>query len=279
MKNERKIEDFDGLVAVVTGGSSGIGAAIAAELASHGAVVVIVGIDAVEVERVAAQLGVRGKVVDVRDPEAVERLADEVETEFGRVDIIVNNAGVGPLAPFADFTLEDFHWVMDINFWGVLHGIRSFLPRLQRNPQGGYIVNTASLAAFIPSPGTTAYAASKAAVVAVSERIALEVAEDPRIGVSILAPAPVNTAINDNARSRPGFHEGSPDSQDFLPPLPRLEPEDVGRLVVDALREGERYILTHPQTWPGVEAYHDGIRTAHERALAKADAVRPGAES
>lgn len=262
--NMRCISEFEGLVAVVTGGSSGIGRAIASVLIDRGATVFVVGRRAALVERAADEIGARPAVADVSDSAALIALADGVEREFGRLDLLVNNAGVGPLASFDDLSLEDFRWVMDINFTGVLNGIKAFLPLLRSNPKGARIVNTASLAAFAPAPGTTAYAASKAAVVALSEALAGEFErESSLIGVSVLAPAPVRTAIAESARARPGFSGRSPDPADFLPPVPEIDAEDVGRLVVDSLATTERYIVTHPDTWPAIERRFAALGAAH----------------
>jgi NAD(P)-dependent dehydrogenase (short-subunit alcohol dehydrogenase family) len=268
MSNDKKITDFNGLVAVVTGGSSGIGRAIAEALIFEGATVVVTGSNQATLTTVASEIGAVPIVADVRDPAAVQTLADRVQKEFGKVDILVNNAGLGALAPFDDLTLEDFHWVFDVNFFGVLHGLKSFVPLLKENPAGGYIVNVSSLAGFLAAPGGTAYAASKAAMNSLTEALAAELNDYP-IGFSILLPAPVRTAIDDNARKRPGFNKNSPNSADFVPPLKRLEPEEVAAMVIHAMRTGEKFIVTHPETWPVVDARHAELRGAHERSIRK----------
>ena len=206
----KRIESFDGRVAVVTGGGSGIGRGIAEKLVAAGATVVVADVDAEAAGRTAADIGAVAEVVDVTDAASVQALADRVVERHGRVDVVVNNAGVGPLATFDDLLLADFHWVMDVNFWGVIHGLKSFLPLLQANPDGGYIVNTASVAAVLAAPGTGAYAASKAAVVAVSEVLAAELGDAGQVGVSILLPGLVRTNINANAVKRPGTGRTAP---------------------------------------------------------------------
>ena len=128
----------------------------------------------------------------------------------GRVDVVVNNAGVGPLATFDDLLLADFHWVMDVNFWGVIHGLKSFLPLLQANPDGGYIVNTASVAAVLAAPGTAAYAASKAAVVAVSEVLAAELGDAGQVGVSICCRVSFARTSTPTPSSAPGTGRTAP---------------------------------------------------------------------
>jgi NAD(P)-dependent dehydrogenase (short-subunit alcohol dehydrogenase family) len=266
MSNDKKITDFTGLVAVVTGGSSGIGRGIAEALIAEGATVIVTGSNETTLTAAAAEMGATPIVADVRDAAAVQALADRVIRDFGKVDILVNNAGLGALALFDDLSIEDFHWVFDVNFWGVLHGHKSFVPLLKENPTGGYIVNVSSLAGFLPAPGATAYAASKAAMNALTEALAAELADYP-IGFSILLPAPVRTAIDENSRKRPGFNENSPNSADFVPPLTRLEPDEVAAMVIHAMRTGEKFIVTHPETWPVVDARHAELRGAHERSL------------
>ncbi len=258
----KTIENFDGRVAVVTGGASGIGRGIAEALVAAGATVVVADIDAEAAVRAAAEIGAVAETVDVTDAVSVQALADRVRKRHGRVDVIVNNAGVGPLASFDDLLLADFHWVMDINFWGVIHGLKSFLPLLQANPDGGYIINTASVAAFVAAPGTTAYAASKAAVVAVSEVLAAELDEAGQIGISILAPGLVHTNINANAVNRPGHRDDGPRTEDFLIPMTVLEPTQVGAMVLDAIRSGRRYVFTHAETEHVVAARNDAVAAA-----------------
>jgi NAD(P)-dependent dehydrogenase (short-subunit alcohol dehydrogenase family) len=258
-----RIENFAGRVAVVTGAASGIGQGIAASLVAAGATVVIADIDSDGAERAAHALGAHARHVDVTSPAGTLALAEDVISRFGRVDILVNNAGVGPLSTFDDLTTADFDWVMDINFRGVVHGIKSFLPLLLANPHGGYIVNTASVAAILPAHGTAAYAASKAAVVAVSETLALELSDRARVGVSILFPALVRSNITVNARNRPGHHEGGPRTEDFLPPGRVLEPSQVGEMVIAAMRAGERHIFTHPETRPLVEQHCRTLLSAY----------------
>ena len=260
-----RIENFGGRVAVVTGAASGIGRGIAASLVTAGATVVIADIDGPGAERAARDLGAHARQVDVTEAAGVQALADSVISDFGRADILVNNAGVGPLSTFDDLTTADFGWVMDINFWGVIHGLKSFLPLLLGNPHGGYIVNTASVAALIPAAGTAAYAASKAAVVAVTETLGVELAGQAKVGVSVLLPALVRTNINANATKRPGHHEGAPAAADFLPPGRLLEPSAVGAIVVAAMRAGERYIFTHPETRGPVEERYQALLRAYAR--------------
>src|SRR4051794_12907703 len=258
----KTIENFAGRVAVVTGGASGIGRGIAENLVAAGATVAVADVDIEAATRTAGEIGAVAEAVDVTDPDSVQALAGRVVQRHGRVDVVVNNAGVGPLATFDDLLLADFHWVMDVNFWGVLHGLQSFLPLLTANPDGGYIVNTASVAALAAAPGTSAYAASKAAVVAVSEVLAAELGDVGNVGVSILLPGLVRTNINAHAVRRPGHRDGGPRTEDFLPQQTVLEPAEVGAMVVDAIRCGRRYVFTHPETQTWVTERSEAIEAA-----------------
>jgi len=258
------LADLSGKAAVVTGGASGIGRGIAERLIAAGSDVTIADIDASAVAETAAQIGAIPQTVDVRDAVSVQALADAVLARYGRIDILVNNAGVGPLAPITELTLEDFHWVLDINLIGVVNGIKIFLPLLLANPEGGHIVNTASMAGLMNGPGMGAYAASKAAVVAITEVLAAELeAEGSKVGASVLTPALVRSNIGANAQKRPGKKgDLTGDNSAHLPPGRMLEAAEVGDLVVGAIRHGDLYIVTHPEDLPLVKARHERIERA-----------------
>jgi NAD(P)-dependent dehydrogenase (short-subunit alcohol dehydrogenase family) len=258
------IRDFGGRIAVVTGGASGIGKALAQRLVSEGATVVIADNDERLVSVTADEVGAMPYVVDVRDADAVLALAAWTVAELGRVDFVANNAGVGPLAPFDELTLEDFHWVLDINFFGVLHGMKAFLPLLKANPAGAHMLNTASMAGLVALAGMSAYSASKFAVVALTETVRAELeAEGSPVGLSVLTPAQVKSRIGENAMKRPGLRgvpRGSND--DHLPPGDWMDTDDAARIVLDAVRRNEFYIVTHPQAFPLVEQRHERVRQA-----------------
>jgi NAD(P)-dependent dehydrogenase (short-subunit alcohol dehydrogenase family) len=201
---EMGISSFDGLVAVVTGGASGIGRGIAEALVREGARVVIADIEAGVLHEAAEQIGALPVLTDVSNRDSVQALADRVLAEYGRIDIVINNAGVGHLAPFAELGTDDFAWVLNVNLWGVIHGMSVFLPIVRETSTSGWFVNTASMAGVFDAPGMAAYSASKFAVVALTETIAQElegVAGAP--GVSVLLPGLVNTEIARSERNRP----------------------------------------------------------------------------
>jgi NAD(P)-dependent dehydrogenase (short-subunit alcohol dehydrogenase family) len=249
-----------GQVAVVTGGASGIGLALARAFAREGLSVVLADVERAALERAVAELSAggaeaHGHVVDVRDPEAMEALALAVWKRDGRVDVLCNNAGVATLGRIADQTLADWEWVLGVNLWGVVHGIRAFLPRMQAAGRPAHVVNTASLAGLIDGPMLAPYFVSKHAVVSLSECLHLELqAESSPIGVSVLCPGFVRTSIMDSARNRAGG--GSDASSELERPgvaqidqimrfgiTTGMDPAEVAGKVIAAVREGRFWIL------------------------------------
>jgi NAD(P)-dependent dehydrogenase (short-subunit alcohol dehydrogenase family) len=166
------LPDLQGKVAVVTGGASGIGKGIASQLIASGMRVVIADIEQDALRRTASELGATAIVTDVSDAGSVHALADAVVAELGTVHVVCNNAGVGPLAPIAELTMADWDWVLGVNLYGVIHGVQAFLPILAANPDGGHIVNTASMAGLVAPPRMAAYCVSKFGVVALTEVLA-----------------------------------------------------------------------------------------------------------
>jgi NAD(P)-dependent dehydrogenase (short-subunit alcohol dehydrogenase family) len=266
------VTQIAGAVAVVTGGAAGIGRGIAEQLIAEHATVVIADIERQALDATAASIGATGINADVSDPASVRALAAAVIAHFGRVDIVVNNAGVGPQGRISDLTHRDWRWLLGVNLGGVVNGIDAFLPHLRANPRGGHIVNTASMSAFSPLPGLGAYAASKAAVCALSEALAAELAEDGlAIGVTILAPGSVRTSIARSLRNRPAELAGGLTDVDFAADPARakasvwLEPRDVGRITTRAIRGNDLYAITHPGLWGRVETRHQVLQAAFEK--------------
>lgn len=261
------IARLPGRVAVVTGGASGIGRGIAQSLISAGTTVVIADIEDGPLERTGAELGATAFRADVSKIGDVQALAEHTLDLHGRIDIVCNNAGVGHLAPFDELTLDDFAWVLDVNLRGIINGMTTFLPILRETSDDGWIVNTASMAGLFNAPGMAAYAASKFGVVALTEVVAQELAQSPeRLGVSILVPGLVDTAIADSERNRPPGSRHAPPQLDQIPPGRMLSPAEVGQLVVDGIRRGDLYIVTHPEMLPVVRERHDRIEAAFRAA-------------
>ncbi|MDX2542898.1 SDR family oxidoreductase [Streptomyces sp. WI04-05B] len=201
----RYAQRFGGRLVLVTGAASGIGRATAFAFAEAGARVVAVDRDAEGAARTAELARLVGapeawpEVVDVSDEQAMEKLAERVATEYGVVDVLVNNAGIGLSGSFFDTTAEDWKKVLDVNLWGVIHGCRLFGKQMSERGQGGHIVNIASAAAYQPSKALPAYSTSKAAVLMLSECLRAELAGQG-IGVSAICPGFVNTNITTTAR-------------------------------------------------------------------------------
>jgi len=270
------LPDLNGKVAVVTGGASGIGKGIATKLVAEGAQVVIADIQPDAMEATAAEIGAAGVQTDVSDPASVDALARTVLARYGAVHVVCNNAGIGPLAPVADLTLDDWRWMLGVNLWGVIHGITTFLPVLKQNREGGHIVNTASMAGLVAGPRLGAYAAAKYGVVGLTEVLAAELAADnSRVGVSVLCPGTVHTNIGTSSRNRPADlpDAGFKDIDIELEDNPRyrwIYPEDAGAVVVRAIKRGDLYALTHPDWYPLVAERHEAIAAAFRQQAAEA---------
>ncbi|MER5809524.1 SDR family oxidoreductase [Streptomyces sp. NPDC002033] len=201
----RYADRFGGQLVLVTGAASGIGRATAFAFAEAGARVVAVDRDAegaartAEMARLVGAAEAWGECVDVSDEQAMEKLAAKVAAEYGIVDVLVNNAGIGLSGAFLETTAEDWRKVLDVNLWGVIHGCRIFGKQMAERGQGGHIVNTASAAAYLPSKTLPAYSTSKAAVLMLSECLRAELA-GRQIGVSAICPGIVNTNITATSR-------------------------------------------------------------------------------
>ncbi|WP_330305759.1 MULTISPECIES: SDR family oxidoreductase [unclassified Streptomyces] len=204
MATGKYADRFGGQLVLVTGAGSGIGRATAFAFAEAGARVVAVDRNAESAARTAEMSRLIGspeawaETVDVSDEQAMEKLAEKVATEYGVVDVLVNNAGIGLSGSFFDTTPEDWRKVLDVNLWGVIHGCRLFGKQMAERGQGGHIVNTASAAAYQPSKALPAYSTSKAAVLMLSECLRAELAGQG-IGVSAICPGFVNTNITSTA--------------------------------------------------------------------------------
>jgi NAD(P)-dependent dehydrogenase (short-subunit alcohol dehydrogenase family) len=249
------MDDFEGRVAVVTGGGSGIGAAMARAFAAEGARLVLADLDAAGMERVAGEIDKAGGEAiavgtDVTRLEEVEALKQRALDRFGAVHVVCNNAGVGTFGALATSTHRDWQWTMNVNFWGVVHGIEVFLPHLLAAKQGGHVVNTASMAGLAGMPGLGVYSASKFAVVGLTEALHREL-QGTGIGASVLCPMIVNTAINQSERNRPAElrNPGDPPPAGPQATYERvIEPPEVAARVVRAIRDQDLYILTHRES-------------------------------
>jgi NAD(P)-dependent dehydrogenase (short-subunit alcohol dehydrogenase family) len=256
--------------AFVTGGASGIGLGVADALVAKGLAVTIADIDANALERaIAARKNVRGVVLDVRDREGWKRAKAEAEAAFGPVDVLLNNAGIGPDgAQIADLTHESFDRIIGINLVGVFNGVAAFAADM-RGRGRGHIVNTASIAGlFASAPGVGAYGVAKFGVVAMSETLRDELAPHG-VGVSVLCPGFVATNIIANTARISGE---ATDYDGDMAPGTGMSPAEAGEIVARGIEADRFYILTHPEMWPVIEARHDAI--AADFAAASKEQVR-----
>jgi NAD(P)-dependent dehydrogenase (short-subunit alcohol dehydrogenase family) len=269
------VDDLQGKVAVITGGASGIGAALGRAFAEQGCSVVLADVEARALdERARAIPGdVLSVVTDVSDPAAVDRLADAAFDRFGAVHVLCNNAGVSTFNAVVDQTLDDWRWVLGVNLWGVIHGVRSFLPRFLAQGEQAHIVNTSSLAGLQSGlPFLGAYAVSKVGVVALSETLQVEmtIAGAP-VGVSVLCPGSTVTEILESERNRPasfGHEDRTAEGEGmrqavlsgFSGPTART-PDEVAGEVVDAVRRNRFWVITSAEMRESVGARFDQIMT------------------
>jgi NAD(P)-dependent dehydrogenase (short-subunit alcohol dehydrogenase family) len=250
------MDQIKGRVAVITGGAGGIGTAMATEFAARGAKIVLADLNQQALIATVDQLtksgaDVIGVPTDVTSLESVQALAATTVEHFGAAHIICNNAGIGVFGMMSEATHHDWQYTMNVNFWGVVHGVEAFMPILKKQGQGGHIVNTASMAGLVGMQWLGIYCASKFAVVGLSEALFREV-KPMGIGVSVLCPMIVDTNINENSvRMRPKDLR-NPGDEVILPPAAEMKggvikPDEVARRVARAIDRGDLYILTHPE--------------------------------
>lgn len=274
------MREFSEKVAVITGGGSGIGEALCRLSASLGMKVVVADIDLAAAERVRNSLvGAGGSAiaakVDVAQAADLEQLAELAYRSYGAVHLLCNNAGVVPSGrhrPVWEYPLEDWKWAFDVNLMGVVHGLRSFVPRMLAQPAEAHIVNTASVAGLVSGSGSVVYGASKHAVVRVTEALYAALREQGApIGVTALCPGLVNTRIYESERNRPdslrptsGAASETAELQSIASNLysHALSPGSVAEQVFDAVRERRLYQIT-------THSFDDAIRDRADALLAR----------
>ena len=276
--------DFKNKVAVITGAASGIGRALAERSVQEGMKVVLADVELEALTKVEASMNAAGATAlavrtDVARSEDVEALARKTLEAFGAVHLLCNNAGVaGSAAPIWEST--DWEWVLGVNLWGVIHGVRHFVPIMLAQNTECHIVNTASIAGLISSPGLGAYKVTKHGVVTISETLHHELAErSAKIKVSVLCPGVVNTQIMESARNRPGHLPAKesidPTSRAGWEFLRQLVPAgmpaaQVADIVFEALRKEQLYVFTDPED----KQY---VRSRMEDILQERNPTFPGA--
>jgi NAD(P)-dependent dehydrogenase (short-subunit alcohol dehydrogenase family) len=270
------MKQFSGKVAVVTGGASGLGRAMADRFAREGMKIALADINAADLERAAGEMRTAGAEVigvrtDVSKAEDVEALAARTLQAYGAVHLVANNAGVAPLGVVWENSVADWQWTLGVNLWGVIHGVRVFTPLLLAQPDGGHIVNTASVSGLICAPGLGMYNVSKHAVVALSESLHHDLARaGAKVKCSVLCPAYVPTGIADSERNRPAelTDPGRAKTDADLAreeglrsavQRGRISAEQVAQAVFEAVREERFYVLTHPKILGAVQARMEDI--------------------
>ena len=280
------MREFRDRVAVVTGGGSGIGAALCWRWARAGMKVVVADIDLAAAERISGALGAAqheaiAARVDVSRAAEVELLALLAYRTYGSVDLLCNNAGIVPSGryrPIWEYPLEDWQWALDVNLMGVVHGIRSFVPRMLEQKTPAHIVNTASVAGLVSGAGSPVYSASKHAVVRATEALYASLRDlGAPIGVTMLCPGLVNTRIYESERNRPDNLRPTGGAAAEVPELQAvaaelyahaLSPEAVAEQVFDAVNADRLYQITS-------DRYDDAIRDRADAMLARRNPVFP----
>ncbi|HLF71877.1 MAG TPA: SDR family NAD(P)-dependent oxidoreductase [Dehalococcoidia bacterium] len=266
------MRDLDGKVAVVTGGASGIGFAMAERFAREGMKVVLADIEQAALDAAVSTLrqqerDVIGVRTDVSQPDAVDALAQATLGAYGKVNLVCNNAGVflRP-GPMWESTLRDWNWILGVNLWGVINGVRSFLPIMLKQDEDGHVINTASQAGLVTS--NSIYSITKHAVVALSEALLLQLKQqNARIGVSCLCPLFVDTRIMEAERNRPAelFNEGRPEGPNPLRMANATPPSEQADEVLEALLEGRFYIF------PRMDVVDDNVRYRFDNIINRRD--------
>lgn len=254
------MDSFEGKIAVVTGGASGLGLAMAQRFAEAGMNIVIGDIEAEPLAMAEAAIASKGVKVlpvrtDVAKAEDVEALAKSAYERFGAVHILCNNAGIGG-SPGAmwELSVEDWKWVIDVDLWSVIHGVRSFVPRIIASGEDAHVVNTASVAGLVSGAVGGPYTVAKFGVVALSEQLYYELGRaGHKVGVSVLCPGFVNTNIYDSSRNRQAEYGATtvaqtPDGEQRRAALQAMrntmiQPAEIGELVFEAVRSRNLYIV------------------------------------
>ncbi|HVX17322.1 MAG TPA: SDR family NAD(P)-dependent oxidoreductase [Acidimicrobiales bacterium] len=261
------MEELNGKTVVITGAASGIGRSMAAAFAREGARLVLGDIEPGPLHEVVAShrgggTEAVGVVTDVAKWDDVVALRDAALDAFGAVHVICNNAGVGGGGQLWEIELDDWHWVVGVDLWGVIHGVKAFVPLLVEQGEG-HVVNTASVAGLTSPPFMGPYNVSKHGVVTLTETLSAELAMvAPGVGASVVCPGWVKTRIDESSRNRPGgpAAPGDPDAEvenatrdaiaGFI--ANGISPDLVASAAVDAVRTGRFYVLTHPDMNQGI---------------------------
>jgi len=266
--------DVSGKVAFITGGGSGVGYGQAHVFADAGCRIAIADIRQDHLDEAAEKLDAAGHEVmairlDITDPDAYARAADDVEARLGPVQLLFNTAGVSIFGPLQNATREDWEWQMNVNLWGVINGVQVFLPRMLERGDDCHIVNTASMSAFVSLPGTGIYCTTKMALRGLSECLSMDL-QQTRVRVSMLCPGAVNTNIHEAVLTRPrhlektGYYGADPEAFARLKKVIEvgMEPETLARYVLKGVQEDALYILPYPEFRETLEDIHTRVMKA-----------------
>ena len=275
------IANLDGKVAVVTGAAHGIGRALALGFAAEGMRVAAVDIDEAGAQATADLIG-SGAVarrVDVADAEAVDALADDCFAEFGQVDLLVNNAGVFQGGLCWERSVADWQWAFGVNVYGIIHGQRSFLPRMIAQNTEGHVLNTASVAAFVSAPFSGPYVVSKCAALSLTECLAHDLAVvGAKIGASVLVPSAFDTTIAHSSAVRPARFgvDSTEDGQGTATALAQIvsqgmSPDEAVAPVIDGIRSGTFLIPTRGSYAEQLRHRYEALRARELPALTEVD--------
>ncbi len=262
------MDSIENRVAVITGGGSGIGLAMAKRFAAEGAKVVLADIDATALDTAVAELKQSGAdamsvVTDVSDRGAIDALRDAAIKAHGKVHILCNNAGVQIAGPIWKTSDEKWKWIMDINLWGVIHGVQSFVPHMLEHGEACHIINTSSAAGLLSLPFMAAYCVTKHGVVTLTECLSQDLKhEGANIRASVLCPAFVQTNLHLSSRKMPTGEGGENamskhDEDAFYGAVKNLvasgvSPDEIATAVYETILEPRVHIVTHEITLEGV---------------------------
>ena len=264
------MKDVKNKVAFITGGASGVGLGTAKVFTEAGMKVMIADIrreflDAAMDSLKGSGANVHAIQVDITDREAMAGAAAETVKVFGKVHVLVNNAGINIFKSVEDTTYSDWDWIVGINLSGVFNGIKAFIPHIKSHGEGGHIVNTASMAAFVAGPNAGAYTATKYGVRGLSESLRLSLAGD-NIGVSVLCPGLVRSQIYKSEQIRPQHLHGEDYKidEEFMQRLEQvheigMDPVEVGEKVLRGIQRNDLFILSHPDHKEEVQGLCDEI--------------------
>lgn len=263
------MKELNNKVAVVTGAGSGIGRALAKLLAARGCRLALSDVNEAGLKETAESCGakeVRTYLLDVSDRDAIYAHADQVAKDFGQVNLIINNAGVALSASVREMTDDDFKWVMDIDFWGVAHGTRAFLPHLIASGDG-HVVNVSSVFGLIGVPKQSAYNAAKFAVRGFTEALRQEMqVEGQPVAVSCVHPGGIRTNIANAARM--GKSENADAQRKGFDKLAMTTPEKAAETIVKGILRDESRILVGPDAW-GIDALNRLLGAAYQPLVAR----------